>query len=81
MYSIQADDGTYMMIRIYNAQFSCNIDIQVGQAFLEMCVPSGYYLKDQQEEDRVNNLPYMQVPKEIIVSSHKQELLQLWIGY
>ena len=71
MHSILEDDGTYMMIQICNPPFSCNIDIQVGQVFLEMRVPSGYCLKDQQNQARENKLPDTQVLMEIIVLTHK----------
>lgn len=35
------DDDTYKMVQIYNPHFSCNIGIQVPQAFLEISVLSG----------------------------------------
>lgn len=73
--SILVDDGTYMMIQIYNHQFSCNVGIHVRQVFLETFVPSAKILA------RVNKFLYMKALKEIIVGSHTQVLLPLQIEY
>lgn len=81
LHSILVDDDIYMKTQIYSLLFSCNNDIQVGQVFLEMHVPSDYYLKDQQKKVQIDKVQYKQALMEIIVLSRKLGLLQWWVEY
>ena len=76
------DDDIYMMDQIYTPLFSCNTDILVDHAFLDMGAPSEYYrLKDQLRNQKVDKLQNRQLLEKVAGLSHKAVLNQHLMEY
>ena len=81
MHSIQAGDDIYKKPQTYSHHISCNTGTQVGQVFLEKHVPSGCFLKDQQQVEWIDTVLYMLEQKETTEIFHKYGQLPQQVEY